>query len=500
MLFHSIDFLVFFPVVVLIYFLMPKRVRYLWLLAASYYFYMGWNAGYAALIAISTMITYVCGIALHKVQTRECGHSLLWRRSIVALGVGSNLGILIFYKYFDFLLENINGVRAALGQTALENRFDVILPVGISFYTFQALGYMIDVYRGEVEAEKNPFRYALFISFFPQLVAGPIERSKNLLHQLQEVPLQKLLNYRRITSGLIVMLYGYFLKLVIADRAAIIADEGFQHYWMYGSFELILAAVCFSIQIYCDFASYSLIAIGAAQVLGFTLMENFNTPYFAVSIRDFWRRWHISLSTWFRDYLYIPLGGSHKGKARKWCNLMLTFLCSGLWHGASWSYVVWGGLHGLYQIVGELLLPVKKKLISLMRIRTDCESYRLGQIAVTFVLTTFAWIFFRAPTLEDAVSYIQRMCSRWNPWVLFDGSMYELGVNRFQANILFAALIILLLVDLIRSRKGLCIDAFLEKQNLWFRWLVLLVLLVMIVVYGAYGYAFDAKEFIYFQF
>lgn len=500
MLFNSIDFLVFFPVVVLIYFVIPKKLRYLWLLVASYYFYMGWNAEYAVLIGVSTLITYVCGMVLGQIQKQERRHGLLWRRLTVALGVGSNLLILAFYKYFDFFLENINEFRALLGQTALENRFDILLPVGISFYTFQALGYVIDVYRGDVEAERNPFRYALFVSFFPQLVAGPIERSKNLLHQVKDVPLRKLLDYKRITNGLIVMVYGYFMKMVIADRVAIIADEVFNHYWMYGSFELILAAVCFSIQIYCDFGSYSLIATGAAQVMGFTLMENFNAPYFAVSIRDFWRRWHISLSTWFRDYLYIPLGGNRKGKIRRWCNLMITFLLSGLWHGASWNYVVWGGLHGLYQVAGEALAPVRKKLVGLMGIKTKCESYKLTQIFVMFVMTTFAWIFFRAPSLADAVGYIERMCTRWNPWVLFDGGIYQLGVNRFQANILLVSLVILLLVDLIRYRKNMRIDAFLAAQNLWFRWFVVLVLLVLIVVYGAYGYSFDAKEFIYFQF
>lgn len=500
MLFNSIDFLVFFPIVVCIYFFVPKRLRYLWLLAASYFFYMGWNAEYAILIGISTLITYLCGLFLGQIQKKERKYGTLWRRVIMVLGIGSNLGILMFYKYFDFLLENINIIRASLGQVGLENRFDIILPVGISFYTFQALGYVIDVYRGEVEVEKNPLKYALFVSFFPQLVAGPIERSKNLLHQVSEVPRQKLLNYNRIANGITVMIYGYFMKMVIADRIAIVVDQVFDHYWMYGSFELILAAIGFSVQIYCDFASYSFIAIGAAEVMGFTLMENFNAPYFATSIRDFWRRWHISLSTWFRDYLYIPLGGNRKGKIRMHMNLMVTFLLSGLWHGASWNYVVWGGLHGLYLVLGELFMPVRKKIVTHTRMKTECESYKLTQIFITFILTTFAWIFFRAPSIEGAMGYIGRMCTRWNPWVLFDGSLYSLGVNRFQANVLLVALVILLLVDMIRYRKGKRIDLFLEAQNIWFRWLFLLLLIVLIVVYGAYGHAFDAKQFIYFQF
>lgn len=500
MLFNSIDFLMFFPVVVVIYFLMPKRLRYIWLLVASYYFYMGWNADYAILIAVSTAITYVCGLILNLIQKKEPKHGGLWSRLTVAAGVLSNLGILMFYKYFDFLLENVNSIRAFMQLDAVDNRFDIILPVGISFYTFQALGYVIDVYRGEVEAEKNPLKYALFVSFFPQLVAGPIERSKNLLRQVSEVPRQKLLNYNRIANGLAVMVYGYFLKMVIADRVAIVVDEVYDHYWMYGTFELLLAAVGFSLQIYCDFASYSLIAIGAAQVMGFTLMENFNAPYFSASIKEFWRRWHISLSSWFRDYLYIPLGGNRKGKLRKYLNLLVTFLLSGLWHGAAWTYVVWGALHGAYQIIGDILMPVRKKLVQITGMKTECESYRLTQIFVTFCMTTFAWIFFRAPSIEDAAAYITRIGTRWNPWVLFDGSLYNLGINRFQANVLLVAVVILLLVDLIREKKKQRIDEFLAAQNLWFRWLFILLLIIMIVVYGAYGQVYDAKQFIYFQF
>lgn len=500
MLFNSIEFLVFFPIVVLAYFVMPKRLRYLWLLVASYYFYMSWNLEYAVLIAASTLITYVCGIVLRQIQKKERKHGNLWRRLTVAAGVCSNLGILMFYKYFDFMLENLNQVRQAMQLPDIDNRFQILLPVGISFYTFQALGYVIDVYRGDIEAEKNPFKYALFVSFFPQLVAGPIERSGNLLNQVSKVPRQKLLNYKRITSGLMVMLYGYFLKMVIADRVAIVVDEVFNRYWRYGTFELLLAAVGFSIQIYCDFASYSLIAIGAAQVMGFTLMENFNAPYFAVSIKDFWRRWHISLSTWFRDYLYIPLGGNRCGRIRKYLNIMVTFLLSGLWHGANWTYVIWGGLHGAFQIISDVLKPVKAKAAAVTGMNTSCESYKLTQIFLTFCMTTFAWIFFRAATIEDAFAYLTRMCTRWNPWVLFDDSLYGLGVNRFQTNILLVALFILFAADLIRYRKKQRIDEFLMVQNIWFRWLFLFVMIVMIAVYGVYGPVYDAKQFIYFQF
>lgn len=500
MLFNSVEFLVFFPIVVLLYWLIPKKIRYIWLLVTSYYFYMSWNAEYALLIAASTLITYLCGLGVELFGKRGGRGAVVARKLVIAAGFISNLGILFFYKYFDFFLENANRVLAHFKLETIDSSFSVLLPVGISFYTFQALGYIVDVYRGDIEAEKNPLKYALFVSFFPQLVAGPIERSKNLLEQIREIPERKTLEYHRIVNGLIVMLYGFFLKMVIADRISILVDYIFKRYYMLGAVELLVGAVGFSIQIYCDFGSYSLIAIGAAQVMGFTLMENFNTPYFAVSIKDFWRRWHISLSTWFRDYLYIPLGGSRCGRVRKYFNVMVTFLVSGLWHGAEWSFVIWGGLHGIYQVVGDLLLPLRKKIVKVFEVKTDCISYKLLQIFVTFSLTTFAWIFFRADTFKQAVTYIHRIFTRANFAVLFNGSIYELGLEQFEANVLIVSLMILLLVDLVRYRKNQRLDVFLQGQNLWFRWLVCITLFVMVWVYGVYGPVYDASQFIYFQF
>lgn len=343
MLFNSFNFMFFFPLVVLVYFVIPKRGRYIWLLFSSYIFYMGWNPKYALLIAFSTVITYFGGILLERFNDQADEKARSRKKGILVATIFINIGILIYFKYFDFILQNINLLLESCGVTAFNKGFDIILPVGISFYTFQALGYIIDVYRGEIKAEKNILRYSLFVSFFPQLVAGPIERSKNLLRQIDNVENIGIWNYSRIKNGLILMLWGFFLKMVIADRAAILVDNVYDAYWMYGSIELILATVLFAIQIYCDFSSYSLIAIGAAKVMGFELMENFNTPYFSCSVKEFWSRWHISLSTWFRDYLYIPLGGNRCSKKKKYRNLMITFLVSGLWHGASWNYIFWGG-------------------------------------------------------------------------------------------------------------------------------------------------------------
>ena len=494
MLFNSLDFLIFFPIVVLIYFIIPRKIRYIWLLVASYYFYMCWNTKYALLIGISTLITYTSGLIIGKCQK---GWS---KKLVVALSFVSNLGILVFYKYFDFILENINVVLGKCNMQLVSNPFDIILPVGISFYTFQALSYTVDVYRKEVEPEKNPLKYALFVSFFPQLVAGPIERSKNLLNQVKNIENIKVWNYDRVANGFILMVFGMFQKMVIADRVSIFVDAVYNNLHAVGTMETVFAAVGFSIQIYCDFAAYSTIAIGAAKVMGFEIMENFDTPYFAASIKEFWRRWHISLSSWFKDYLYIPLGGNRKGKIRKYFNLMVTFLVSGLWHGASWNYVVWGGLHGIYQVFGEILAPIRKKLVKVFKVNDGVFSYKLGQILFTFSLTSLTWVFFRAETIREALYFFKRMFTVWNPWVFFNEGLYEYGLDRVEVNILFAALIVLLLAELLKYFKKKRISEFLMEQNLWFRWIVVIGMIVACVVYGEYGISFDSNQFIYFQF
>lgn len=306
MLFNSIDFLIFFPIVVFIYFIIPRKARYVWLLAASYYFYMGWNPRYAILIALSTVITYVSSIFIEKSQ--NAGNNItknIW----LAGSLVSNLGILFVYKYLTFFLDNLNAVISRFGLSTIDRQLDFLLPVGISFYTFQALSYTFDVYRGEIRAERNILKYALFVSFFPQLVAGPIERSANLLSQIQNVHKIEAWKYERIRNGLLLMMWGLFQKLVIADRAAILVDNVINNYVAYGFVELSLAVILFAVQVYCDFGGYTNIARGAAKVMGFELMNNFEQPYMAMNIKDFWRRWHISLTSWFTDYIYIPLGG-----------------------------------------------------------------------------------------------------------------------------------------------------------------------------------------------
>ena len=499
MAFNSFKFLVFFPLVVLIYFIVPKKVRKVWLLIASYYFYMSWNAIYALLIAGSTVITYISGFLLAKTNKEDTAK----RKMIVAGSFIINLGILVFFKYFDFLLDSLNGIIGIFNGGSISNPFSLLLPVGISFYTFQALGYTVDVYRGTIKAEKNFISYALFVSFFPQLVAGPIERSGNLLKQINKnskLPLKKLFNYDNLVSGVSLMTWGMFQKMVIADRVAIFVDGIFNNLQALGFVEGMLGAMAFSIQVYCDFAGYSNIAIGAARVMGFDLMENFNTPLFARSISELWRRWHISLSTWFKDYVYIPLGGNRCSRPRKYFNIMVTFVASGLWHGANWTYVVWGGMHGLFQIIGDLLTPVKKKVRAFFNVNEEVFSFKFGQLLITYFLFCMSLIFFRANTIGDACIYLKYMFTRFDFWSIFNESLFTFGLDRVEANILFIGIFALFIVDLLRYKKGYDFGDLLLTQNLWFRWVVLILLVVFCVTYGEYGMTFDSANFIYFQF
>ena len=495
MQFNSLSFLIFFPIVVAVYFVIPKKWRSVWLLVSSYYFYMSWNAKYAVLIGASTLITYGSAVLLDKYSD-----NVRIKKTVSALCIVSNLGILAVFKYATFVLETVDSLMKAVGLTPAGKRLDLLLPVGISFYTFQAIGYVIDVYRGNTKAEKNIIRYALFVSFFPQLVAGPIERSKNLLTQIQNVSELKLWNAKRVTSGAILMVWGLFLKMVIADRVAILVNTVFENYRMYGTTALILAAFGFQFQVYCDFTSYSLIAMGSAKIMGFTLMENFNAPMFARNMQEFWSRWHISLTTWFRDYLYFPLGGSRRGRVRKWINIMIIFLVSGLWHGATWGYVIWGGLNGLYLVLHDITKNIRTRAETALKINTQCFSWTALQIVVTNALFVFTVIFNRTPSLADAVNYIRRIFARPDPWILFDGGIYDLGLPRNEMGILVASIVVLFLVDLIRYKKDMMIDAWLFTQNVWFEWLAVIALIVAIFVFGEYGFGFDAKQFVYFQF
>ena len=490
MLFNSVDFLLFFPLVTALYFLLPHGARWVWLLLASYYFYMCWNARYALLIALSTLITYASGLLIHRSGERQ-GLKKLW----VFLSFASNLAILFFFKYFDFFLDNLSAVLALGGIVLRRPGFDVVLPVGISFYTFQALSYTVDVYRREVEPEKNPFRYALFVSFFPQLVAGPIERSKNLLGQLYE---RHSFDPDRVREGLLLMLWGMFEKIVVADRLAMLVDHVYDNYAELPGAAIVVATVFFAFQIYSDFAGYSHIAIGAAQVMGFTLMENFRRPYLARSAADFWRRWHISLSTWFRDYLYIPLGGNRKGRGRKYINTMVTFLVSGLWHGVRWRWVGWGGLPGAYPVLGAMLSPVREGVCRVLRVNRKGLLWRGGQTVFTFCLIDFAWLFFRAPSFSAARGMLAHTLRNFQLSAL-PGQLLNLKLNGPNFLAALAGVGVLLTADLLQERLG-PLRPRLVRLALPVRWAFYLAAVLAVLIFGVYGPGYDARAFAYFQF
>lgn len=497
MLFNSIDFLIFFPIVIFIYFIIPKKVKMYWLLVASYYFYMCWNAKYAVLILGSTVITYISGYLLEKVKnSSDDNNSEKKKKWIVAASLISNLGILFCFKYLNFSIDILNSILAQLNIEIRVPAFSFLLPVGISFYTFQALSYTMDVYRGEIKAEKNFFKYALFVSFFPQLVAGPIERSKNLLSQLAE---PKKFDYDRAREGFLLMLWGYFLKIVIADRIAIYVDTVYADIPTFTGAYLIVAALLFVIQVYCDFAGYSTIAVGTAKILGIDLMDNFKAPFLAASVADFWRRWHVSLTTWFRDYLYFPLGGSRKGKVRKYINIMIVFLVSGLWHGANLTFVVWGGINGLYQVIGDLLKPVRDKMVAVLSLNRESLVHRFVKIVCTFVLFAASMVFFRATNIAEAIQVYKSIFNTSNIWALVDGSLYGCGLDIKNFWFMIYCIVVMFIADFCKT-KGIVIRNVIVKQDWWFRILFISFAIVFILVFGKWGPSFDKNNFIYFQF
>jgi D-alanyl-lipoteichoic acid acyltransferase DltB (MBOAT superfamily) len=496
MQFTSFQFALFFPIVVLLYYAMPKRLRQPWLLIASYYFYMGWNAKYAILILASTIITYLCGVLIDLTETEEKGR----RKFLLVASLLINLGILVFFKYINFLGDTASEILALFGIKLGWSGLDILLPVGISFYTFQALGYTIDVYRGDIKAEKNFIRYALFVSFFPQLVAGPIERSKNLLTQIEKISHEKMWDFDRVTRGMLMMLWGFFMKMVIADRAAVLVNQVYAIYYMFSGVALSIAAILFVVQIYCDFASYSAIAVGAAKILGIELMANFRAPLMARSTSELWRRWHVSLSSWLRDYVYIPLGGSRCSKPRKYFNNLVTFFVSGLWHGANWTYVVWGLIQSVNIIIGDITRPIKDKFIKRFNVRTKTFGYQFVQGLITFLLFTFSFIFFRSESIKDALYYIQRIFTTFDVWSLFDDSIFYLGLDRKEMHVLFVGIIILIIVDAYYVVRNKFFDSLIKEQCLAIQYIIVAVLFVMVIVYGVYGEGYDATQFIYFQF
>ena len=474
MLFNSINFCLFLPFVVLIYYLLPSKFRWTLLLAASYFFYMCWNPYYVVLILLSTTVDFWAGLRMSSCKEQGSKKKFLW----VSLAV--NLGLLLFFKYFNFFSESLNSIFLAANSEMKVPLFDILLPVGISFYTFQTLSYTIDIYRGKRGAETHFGFFALYVSFFPQLIAGPIERSTTLLPQLKQNIEFKSAN---ISSGLNLIIFGLFKKVVIADRLAIYVDFIYTAPGSVLPGTMILACIFFAFQIYCDFSGYSDIAIGSAKLLGINLMENFRRPYFALNLRDFWARWHISLSTWFRDYVYIPMGGNKLSQIRTVVNIIAVFAVSGLWHGANWTFVVWGLLHGVLLLIYRLMSHLKvfswsQKFFGKLHVALS--------ILITFMIVCLSWVFFRAESLSEALTVLGKVCEI--------GGDLKPNIEKHSI-IAFFAMVILFLVEIKQeyfSEKF----KFLSVENKYFCLLAFPLLILLILTIGV----FDGSQFIYFQF
>ncbi|MEI8230455.1 MAG: MBOAT family O-acyltransferase [Candidatus Peregrinibacteria bacterium] len=479
MSFTSSLFLLFFPVTVGCIFCTPRRFRWVTLLIASYLFYMSWKPFYVLLLASTTLVDYYAARFLFASIRPGV------RRGWLLLSFCSNLGVLVYFKYANFFAASGSEMLHFFGWSWSFPSLHVVLPVAISFYTFQSLSYMMDVYRGVCPAEKHLGLFALYTSFFPQLVAGPIERAPHLLPQFREMPRWDTDNF---FSGLSRMLTGFFKKIVIADSLARIINPLYADPQLHSGASLFFATILFSFQIYCDFSGYSDIAIGAAKVMGFSLRENFLHPYAAFSVADFWRRWHISLSSWFRDYLYIPLGGNRKGLVRQCGNLLFVFLISGLWHGASWTFVIWGGLHGLYLVIGLLTLRLRTHIAAILGMSSFPRLHHFLRVSVTYALVTFAWIFFRAATLRDALYIVTHLFSGFS--VSVSSVMHaEYGVALW-AVIVISVLLFWLWEALVQSTWA----QWIASRPVYLRWGIYYLAIILLLGSG------KPETFLYFQF
>lgn len=474
MLFNSIDFLLFFPIVCLLFFGLPHKYRWLLLLIASCYFYMYFVPIYILILAGTIVVDYFAGILIEN----NVG---VKRRYYLILSLFANILVLAIFKYYNFFIENIEVLMASLGNKSNLLYLSILLPIGLSFHTFQAMSYTIEVYRGNQKAEKHFGIYALYVMFFPQLVAGPIERPQNVLYQFHE---EKSFLYDNFIKGIKLIIWGFFMKVVVADRLSIYVNAAYNNVENHNGSTLILATIFFSFQIYCDFAGYSSIAIGTAKIMGFDLMTNFNRPYFARTISEFWKRWHISLSTWFRDYLYLPLGGNKVSKNRWYFNLFFVFLVSGIWHGANWTFFIWGALNGGYLVVAIMTQKFREKFNHHSGLSRNKTFFTLIQIITTFILSSFAWIFFRANNVNDALLIVKKITTQLSSDLFIKWDVF-FGV--------FIGLAILILKEFKNEFLGNKL-AFLNKSfyNVVFYAIVLVVILLMGV--------FDEGQFIYFQF
>ncbi len=487
MLFNSLTFLIFLVCILSLYYILPYKYKWYLLLIGSCIFYMAWRIEFIFLILFSSFFNYYIGLLIEKYENKS--------KTILTTGLIINFLILFIFKYSIFINHSFMSIYNYFNISYPIKDFDIVLPMGISFYTFQATSYTIDIYRKRYKAEKNILKVSLYIMFFPQLVAGPIERADNLLNQLF---LNHKLNIYNISMGIKIMLIGYFKKIVIADRIAILVNTVYNSPYDYNGISFIIATIFFAIQLYCDFSGYSDIAIGCAKLFNINLMENFKSPYFSKSVKEFWTRWHISLSTWFKDYLYIPLGGNRKGIIKTYFNLMITFLVSGIWHGANWTFILWGGLNGFYQIVGDLKNRFLKSINFNIKNKYINRFFNIFRTLITFSLICFSLIFFRANTVKDAFYIINNLFSDIqnvnNIQYLYNIST-QLGLNIFEILMATACIMILFIIEIFEYKQRIYIT--LNKLPFIIRFIFYYIITIIILSMGVFS---NAGQFIYFQF
>lgn len=472
MQFVSFGFLLLLPVAALINFIIPRKLRYIWLLVISVAFYISIDVKAAAVMAGTVVVTYVAALLIEKFSEGSDKQRTKSAALIFALAVIIETAAMLIFRSGKILGA-----------------------IGISFYMLKSIGYLADVYRGDEKAEHNPLMLALFVSFFPQIISGPIERAGNMLPQFS-YPVT--VDFDRMRDGFLQILWGYFLKLVIADRLAIFVGSVYQAPENCPGTVVAIATVLYSFEIYCDFAGYSSIAIGVAKILGIDVMKNFDSPYMAESVAEFWRRWHISLSTWLRDYIYIPLGGNRKGTFRKYLNIIIVFVVSGIWHGSALTFLVWGLLHALYQVFGYITLPLRDKIVEVLRIDRNGLSHKTIKTLITFFFVNLAWIFFRASSLEQAFVIIKKSFE-FTPWIFTDKSMLNYGLSAANINVGMIGIILLIVMDIL-NYNDVEIREKIIRQSIWYRWIIMIGAILAILIFGIWGAGYDASSFIYQQF
>lgn len=480
MLFNSLEFAIFFPIVTILFFLLPHRFRWMLLLAASCFFYMFFKPVYILILVFTIVIDYFAGIWIAGAKNERA------KKFLLASSIVANVGVLAVFKYYNFIAVNINGLTAAWHVGKELPLLSILLPIGLSFHTFQAMSYTIEVFRGNQAPEKHFGIYALYVMFYPQLVAGPIERPQNVLHQFHEV---KRFDYDNMKRGMILIAWGLFKKVVIADRLALFVNQVYGNPYHYHGIPLMIATVFFALQIYCDFSGYSDIALGTARCMGYELMVNFKKPYMATSIGEFWQRWHISLSTWFRDYLYIPLGGNRVSKLKWYRNIMIVFVLSGVWHGANWTFVIWGALHGVYLLVERIF-------------KIGGKAPKLVGRAYVFVLVTVAWVFFRAQNVHQSF-YILKNLFAGVPHQIVEIihnqhfarlNLLYIGQSLNELVVALAGVGVLIMVQYAQGSRN--IDEWVSQKPAYARWGFYYGVALAFVCLGI----FSRSEFIYFQF